>query len=86
MNEDKLIEICKERDEMDFLYGLTKIVAESDSIGEGWGYCDEYTKERFNEAKRRKKTKYQKRGDFDDYLDGAGFELYELYLKQIGVV
>jgi len=29
-------------------YQIAKIIAESDSIGEGWnGYCEDYTKEQF---------------------------------------
>lgn len=29
------------------LFAVAKIIAESDSIGEGYGYCDEFTEEMF---------------------------------------
>ena len=67
MTIEEIIKTCKERNELDFLFDLTKIVAESDSIGEEYNYCDYYTIDQL----------------YDSYLKYAGVKLYERYLKQI---
>lgn len=68
-----LLDTAKERDEMQFLYNISKLIAESDSIGEGYGYCQNYTWEDFNNG-------------MDNYALQAGIYIYELYLRQIGVI
>jgi len=39
-------------EEMELLYQITKIIAEADSIGEGYGYCEEYDKYKFEKEKQ----------------------------------
>jgi len=87
MEIEKIIEICKDRNELEFLFKLTKQIAESDSICEGYGYCREYTKENFNNAEKHiESEEYKKRGfndEYDLYLECGGVPIYELYLDQI---
>ena len=78
METEKLIQICKDRNELDFLYEITKRVAETDSIGEGYDYCDEYTRGQFE-----RELKNTENRDYDCYAKDAGIPIYELYLKQI---
>lgn len=68
---ENLVNIAKERNELDFLFKICKIVGESDSIGEGYGYCNEYTHQMFNNAEK--------------YFQYGGVR-YEQYLKQIKVI
>jgi len=71
----ELIEICKERNEMDFLYEITKIVAESDSIGENYhGYCNDYSKERFDREIKNPDS-------YCSYIKYAGIPIYKMYLE-----
>jgi hypothetical protein len=49
MEIQELLQLCKERNELDFLFQITKIVAETDSVGEGIGYCPNYKPHYFNE-------------------------------------
>ncbi len=83
-----LIKICKERNEMDFLFNITKHIAESDSIGEEYGYCNKYTQEMFNNGEKHiQLEEYKLRGSKDwycSYLECCSSKIYELYLKQIG--
>jgi hypothetical protein len=81
MNIEELITICKERNELEFLFQITKTIAESDSIGEGYGYCNIYTREMFNNAE--KITYREGKKEYCDYLEYAGIKIYELYLQQI---
>lgn len=82
MEERELIEMCISRNELSLLHEITKVVAESDSIGEGYSYCGgEYTLERFNLAI----SNVQKKGpDYfnldEDYLL-TGLEIYEIFLQ-----
>jgi len=81
--ELKILQICKDRNELDFLYNITKIIAETDSISEGWSYCNDYSKNTFDAEMRDLK------GDLireDDYLLYAGLPIYVLYLKQIKII
>ena len=80
MEIDKLIEICRERNEIEFLYQITKSIAESDSIGEGWGYCREYPRIYFNNAEK------DEEGDYSEYIEYGSIKIYELYLVHIGVL
>lgn len=90
MDIEILINICKERNELEFLYNITKQVAESDSIGEGYAYCKKYTKEMFNSAERHIQIEERKLIGFKDeycqYLEYGSIKIYELYLKQIGIL
>lgn len=54
MSTEQIIEICKNRNELEFLFKITKHVAETDSIGEGYLYGGEnsYTREEFNEGNK----------------------------------
>lgn len=81
--ELRILQICKDRNELDFLYNITKIIAETDSISEGWGYCNNYDKNSFDAEILDLK------GDLittDDYLLYAGLPIYILYLKQIKII
>jgi hypothetical protein len=81
--ELKILQICKDRNELDFLYNITKIIAETDSISEGWSYCDDYSKNTFDAEMLDLK------GDLireDDHLLYAGLPIYMLYLKQIKII
>lgn len=87
---EELVKICKKRKELRFLYLVTKIVAESDSIGDEYPYCKKYSHKDFNNANSRpkeesdwKKNKYE---GYCPYLEKAGIRIYELYLKHIGVL
>jgi len=81
MYELYYIEQAESRGEMDILYSFTSIVAESDSIGEGHGYCSEYTKEMFDEEvsaiKNSEESEY-------GYLEYAGINIYAVHLAAIG--
>lgn len=88
MELSELIKICKERNELDFLFNITKHIAESDSIGEQHGYCNEYTKKMFNNGEMHIQTEeYKLRGGDDfycEYLEYGSSQIYKLYLQQIG--
>lgn len=84
MKIEEIIKICKQRNELDFLFQITKTIAEADSIGEGHGYCDVYTKESFNNAEKENEGYYS--GDYCQYLKYGAIPVYKLYLKQINVI
>ena len=90
MTTEEIIKICKERNELEFLFSVTKIIAESDSIGEQWNYCLIYTKEDFNNAEKHKlKTIFstqEQKDRYDIWLEQGGVFIYEAYLKHIGVI
>lgn len=90
MDIEEVIKICKDRGEIEFLYSITKLIAESDSIGEAYSYCNEYTREQFNNAEKHiEKEEYVNRGFKDHYcewLEFGGINIYRLYLKHIGVL
>lgn len=90
MDIKDIITICKQRNELDFLFNITKHIAESDSIGEQYSYCSEYTKEMFNNAEKHiHNEELKKRGYIDEYcqyLQYGSIGIYELYLIQIGVI
>lgn len=89
METSKVIQICRERNEIEFLFQITKKIAESDSIGEGYEYCREYTREMFNNAEEHiPSLEMQQRGadnEYCQYLEWGAIPIYELYLKQINV-
>jgi hypothetical protein len=90
MKTETVIKICKDRNELDFLFAITKQIAESDSIAEAYGYCNDYKKEQFNNAEKHiPPDEYKLRGCKDHYcqwLEFGGIPIYELYLYQIGAV
>ena len=96
MTTEEVIRICKERNELDFLFAITKQIAESDSIGEGHGYCVDYTAELFNNAEKHTvplsyKYKNEALGvEFGDeycqWLELGGVPVYELYLNQVNEI
>ena len=90
MDIEEVIKICKDRGEIEFLYSITKVIAESDSIGEAYSYCNEYTREQFNNAEKHiEQEEYVLMGYKDHYckwLEYSGILIYELYLYQIGAL
>lgn len=73
----KLIE--KEGPLRNLCFAITKQVAETDSIGEGWSYCTDYTLENFNKEIQNIKEDYGLSGN---YLYNAGLPILELVLKE----
>ncbi len=75
---------------MDFLFNITRCIAESDSIGEEYAYCRKYTREMFNNGEKHiQPQEYKERGMkdyYDSYLYECSADIYELYLEQIGVI
>jgi len=90
MNIAEIIQICKDRNELDFLFAITKHIAESDSIGDEYSYCKEYTSKQFNNAEKHiEPEEYKARGFKDRYcrwLEYGGIPIYELYLYQVGAL
>lgn len=90
MKIEEVIKICKDRNELNFLFLITKQIAEADSIGEQYQYCREYTLADFNNAEKHiQAEEYKQRGFKDNYcqwLEYGGIPIYELYLYQIGVL
>ena len=90
MEIEEVIKICKDRNELNFLFSITKQIAESDSIGEEHNYCREYKIEQFNDAEKHIQAQEDKlRGFKDEYcqwLEYGGIPIYELYLYQIGAL
>lgn len=90
MKIEELIKICKDRNELEFLFSITKHIAESDSIGEGYGYCDEYRREQFNNAEKHIQSEENKlrgfKNEYCQWLEYGGIPIYELYLYQIGAL
>jgi hypothetical protein len=87
MKIEEIIQIARDRKEIDFLFNITKIVAETDSIGEGYTYCSKYTKDMFNDAQKHiEPQEYKQRGFKDKYcqwLEYGGIPIYEEYLKLV---
>lgn len=87
MNTEELIQTCRDRNELEFLFLITKRIAETDSIGEGHIYCKEYTKEHFNNAEKHiEAPEYKNRGFKDkycEYLEFVALPIYRLYLLEV---
>lgn len=77
-----ILELAESRGDLDLLYQFTKIVAESDSIGEGHGYCSKYEKKDFDEEVESLKNP-KKQAMSLGYLEYAGVYIYEAHLKSI---
>ena len=90
MKTEEIIKICRERNEIDFLFQITKSIAEADSISEGYSYIREYTREDFNNAEKHVTPKhYKPRGFVDqycEYIEYGSVPVYKLYLIHIGVL
>lgn len=90
MNIEEIIHICRGRNEIDFLFDICKMCAEADSIGEAYGYCNEYRKELFNNAEKHTElSEYAKRGYKDEYcpyLQQLGIHIYHRHLQQIKAI
>ena len=90
MEIEASIQLCRSRKEMDFLFEITKIVAENDSIGEEHHYCDKYTHEMFNDGERHPLSEEDKEFAYEahycKYLEFGGAPIYEKYLHQIGIL
>lgn len=74
MKPEELIEICKQRGELKFLYKITKHIAETDSITEEYSYVHEYSEEYFNEAIYLIDVD----SDYSLHLKYGGLPIYEL--------
>lgn len=90
---EKLIAICRERNEMDFLYNLTKLFADVDGVGScmhGDPGSSSYEEEEFNNAEKKIVSEASRANGGEDYyceyLQYGSIYFYELYLKQIGVI
>ena len=83
----KYLEEAKKRKELSFLYNITKIVARSDSIGEGWHYSPSYNEEDFkDEVKKIKNGERQGYGFASgSYVVNVALPIYKLYLERCGI-
>ena len=86
MEIEEVIKICKDRNELNFLFSITKQIAEEDSIGEGYHYCSEYEKEYFDTSIEVVELRKNPCEDYHYYYLVSGVMIYELYLYQIGAV
>ncbi len=81
-----MIEELKHLSEKDrnLVFEITKIIAETDSIGEDYRYCDEYTRECF-ESDERLVDEWLRRFDRHciDYVIKAGLPIFELIKKRL---
>ena len=77
----ELLNRAKERKEETFLYNLTKVIAESDSIGEQYGYCLNYDINKFRGEAMLIREDINHR--VYTYLDNAGLAIYKIYLLQV---
>ena len=90
MTIEEIIQLCKDRGELEFFFNIAKQVAESDSIGESYSYCREYTKKDFNNAEKHiPAEEYMARGEKEEYdmwLEYGAIPIYEIYLHHIGAL
>ena len=82
MEIDKLIEICRERNEIEFLYQITKSIAENSFISEECGYRD-YKRPYFNNAEKIVSNDGEY---YNEYIEYGSIGIYELYLIYIGIL
>lgn len=73
--------------DMDLLYDITRIVAETDSIGEGWHYVNEYKRETFDlEASSLKAGEHiHPVNEYYQYLRVAGLPIYSKIVAHIAL-
>ena len=75
-----LLNVAEERNEIHFLYALTRIAAEKDSVSDK--FSDPLRKPSYSIADfERKRIEVPAHGN---YLSEIGLPQYELYLKHIG--
>jgi len=77
LSVEEVIKICMYRNEIHFLFKITKHIAETDSIGEGYHYCGVYTEKDFNNGQKHSS------GAYCQYLEFGGIPIYKLYLDFI---
>lgn len=49
MNSADILTLCEKHNSIELLYKIAREIAESDSIGEGYSYCHEYSRRYFGE-------------------------------------
>jgi hypothetical protein len=90
MEIEVLIQICRSRNEMDFLFAITKIVAENDSMADGLSFPYHYTREKFNNGEKLPVSLKEKElgysAQYCKFLEFGGAPIYEKYLHQIGIL
>ncbi len=77
MKKIDILKLAKYNNDLDLLYDFTKIVAESDSIGEMYGYCSEYTKSMFNDDINHI---VHNTGGGSGYVEFSGLKIYARHL------
>lgn len=79
MKPREVIELAEKNGDIDLLFEFTKIVANSDSIGEGWGYVKGgYTREMFD-----REIEGLKKGEsigWSEYVEYAGVDIYMTHI------
>jgi len=83
---EELLKICRDRNEIEFLYQLTKLFADVDGVGSilnGLPGSSDYGREEFNNAEKHPGNG---EGYYCEYMERGAIYFYELYLKQIGVL
>ena len=71
----KLIRNMSEKD-LKLLYEITKLIAESDSIGESWSYCSDYTKIKFEDEKNKILNNSI---SMNNYILEGGIDMFKLF-------
>ena len=75
MKTIEILDLCEKRGGIDFLYKIAKIIAETDSIGEGYSYCHSYKKSSF-----RQELKELKQGRDYGYVNVA-LDIYDIIVN-----
>ena len=82
MEAKEVIELAENNGDMDLLFEFTMIVANSDSIGEGWGYVSGgYTREMFD--REIESLKKGKSIGWSEYVEYAGVDIYMTHLSAL---
>ena len=69
----KYLKLAKKNDDLVLLYKITRAVAKSDSIGEGYYYFPNYNINDFKTEIKYINEKQKVSGDFPDTVRGIGF-------------
>lgn len=77
-----LLKICKERNELNLLFDFTKIIAETDSIGEQYSYCKSYTYLKFEEEINHIESNNEL-PKWGAYISEASIFIYKRYLQTL---
>jgi hypothetical protein len=80
LTNQQIIEIINNltEKEIDILYRITKLIATRDSIGEGYGYCNDYKREYFNHELESLKNNGDS-GSSVAYIVECGLEMFLLF-------